>query len=76
MSDLGLRALISFSNVMKNFLGNRWAENYKELVEKLLVCQQDIGTKMIMKVHFLHSHQDEFPDNCGDINDEQRKWFH
>ena len=32
MNDLELRTLTSFVNVMKNFLGNRRPENYKELL--------------------------------------------
>ena len=26
---------------------------------------------MSIKVHYLHSHLDNFPDNCGDYSDEQ-----
>ena len=40
-------------------------------MEKLLKSLQDIGADMSIKVHFLHSHQDKFPDNCGDVSDEQ-----
>ena len=36
---------------MKNFLGNHWGENYKELEEKLWKSLQDIGTNMSIKVH-------------------------
>ena len=39
--------------MVKNFLGNRRAENYKEFVEKLWKCLQDIGANMSIKVHFL-----------------------
>ena len=27
-------------------------------------------------MHFLHSHLDNFPENCGDVSDEQGKKFH
>ena len=27
---------------------------------------------MSIKVHFLHRHQDKFPDNCGNVRDEQK----
>ena len=76
MSDLELRALISFVDAMKNFLGNRRVDNYKELVEKLLKILQDIVAYMRIKVHFLHSHLDKFPDNCGDVSDEPGERFH
>ena len=55
MNDLELRAWISFVDGRNNFLSNRWAENYKELVEKLLKSLQDIGANMSIKDHFLHS---------------------
>ena len=32
--------------MVKNFLGNRWTENYKELMEKLLKSLQDMGANM------------------------------
>ena len=51
---------------MKNFFGNHLAENYKELVGNLLKSLQDIGASMSIKVYFLHSLLDIFPDNCGD----------
>ena len=53
----------------KNFLG-------KKSVEKLLKSQQNIGADMSIKVHFLHSHQDLFPDNCSDVCDEIGEQFH
>ena len=31
---------------------------------------------MSIKVHFLHSHLYKFPDNCGDVSDEQGERFH
>ena len=43
----------SLVDVVKNFLGNCQAENYKELVEKLLKNLRGIGFDMSIKVHFL-----------------------
>ena len=31
---------------------------------------------MSIKVHFLHAHLDYFPDNLGDVSEEQRERFH
>ena len=31
---------------------------------------------MWIKVHFLHSHLDKFPDNCVDVSDELGERFH
>ena len=43
---------------------------------KLLKSLQDIGANMNIKVHFLHSHLDKFPDNCSNMSDEQGERFH
>ena len=58
-------------DMVKNFLGNCWVKIYKESVERLLKSLQDIGTNMSIKVHFLHRHLDKFPDNCGNVSNEQ-----
>ena len=31
---------------------------------------------MSLKIHFLHSHLDFFPENCGAVSDEHGKRFH
>ena len=31
---------------------------------------------MSVKMHFLHSHLDYFPDNCGKFSEEQGERFH
>ena len=52
MNDSDLRTWSLLVDVVKNFLGNCRAENYKELVEKLLKNLQDIGTNTSIKVNF------------------------
>ena len=76
MNDLELSALILFVDMTKNFFGNRRTENYKELVEKMLKSLQDMGTNMSIKIYFLHSLLDKFPDDCGDVSDELGERFH
>ena len=61
----------AFVKVVKNFFGNKKASNYKELVANLLSSSEDIGAKMSIKIHFLHSHLDRFPENLGALSDEQ-----
>ena len=34
------------------------------------------GLVNMIKIHFLHSHQDKFPDNCGNVSDKQRERFY
>ena len=50
----------SFKFVVKEFLGNRRAQNNKELVNNLLQSYQNLGCNMSLKIHFLHSHLDFF----------------
>lgn len=66
----------SFELVVENFLGNKKADNYKELVTRLLLAYQKLGCNMSLKIHFLHSHLDFFPDNCGAVSDEHGERFH
>ena len=60
----------NFKLVVKGFLGNRRAQNNEELVNNLLQSYQKLGCKMSLKIRFLHSHLDFFPENCGAVSDE------
>ena len=62
--------------VVKSFLENRKSDNYKHIAQKLLDNFQTLDINMRIKVHFLHSHLDRFPENTGDVSDEQDEWFH
>jgi len=66
----------SFKFVVKVFLGNRRAQNYEELVNNLLQSYQKLGCNMSLKIHFLQSHLDFFPENCGAASDEHGERFH
>jgi len=66
----------SFKFLVKVFLGNRRAQNYEELVKKLLQTYQKLGCNMSLKIHFLHLHFDFFPENCGAVSDEHGECFH
>ncbi|GBM68742.1 hypothetical protein AVEN_263566-1 [Araneus ventricosus] len=57
-------------------LGNNKAENYKDVVEDILALFQDFGCNMPLKIHFLDSHLNFFPDNCGQVSDEHGEHFH
>ena len=63
--------------VIQNFLGNRKADNYKLVVNiMLLLAFCDLGCNMSIKLHFLNSHLDQFPENLGAVSDEQGERFH
>lgn len=76
LSDHERRAWNAFESVCKNFLGNTKSENYRELVEELLTAYHILKCNMSLKLHFLHSHLDFFPENLGAISDEHGERFH
>ena len=76
MTTLELNAWNSFLGVIQNFLKSHWSHDYLNFIESMLNQYGDIGTNMSIKIHFLHSHLDRFPGNCGAYSDEQGKHFH
>ena len=75
MNSAELSAWTAYTNVVKFFLGKTKAPNYKELVETLLSNLHQLGANMSM-LHFLHSHFAFFPENLGDVSNEQGERFH
>lgn len=67
---------MDFKNVVKEFLGNKKDENYEAVVEKMLESFEKLSCNMSLKVHFLHSHLKSFPENLGDMSEEQGKRFY
>ncbi|UYV76721.1 hypothetical protein LAZ67_14001873 [Cordylochernes scorpioides] len=59
-----------------NFLGSVKVENYRDIVNDLLLSYEALGCNMSLKIHFLHSHLDFFPDNLGAVSDEHGERFH
>ena len=57
--------------MIQNFLGNRKANNYKQLVDELIQNYGELGTNMSIKMDFFHSNLDNLPENCGDVSDAQ-----
>ena len=66
MSSRKLHGYLLYTGyVKKNFFGNRKAPNYETL-----------ECNVSMKVYFLYSHLDKFPENLEAVNDEQGKHLH
>ena len=76
MNEEEKAAWLSFVDVIKNFLGNKKAGNHEDVVSNMLSAFHDLGCKMSIKVHFLFSHLDKFPDNLGAVSDEHGERFH
>lgn len=62
--------------VIKNFLGNHRAPNYRELVTNMLMSFKRLKVNMTTKIHMMHQHIDFFKDNLGKISDEHGERFH
>ncbi|UYV60523.1 hypothetical protein LAZ67_1001409 [Cordylochernes scorpioides] len=76
LNEVEAAARNSFRNVCKNFLGSVKVENYRDIVNDLLLSYKALGCNMSLKIHFLHSHLDFFPDNLGAVSDEHGERFH
>ena len=71
MNEVELEAWKAFFLVVKNFLGNNKARNYAELVTNVLTAFRNLGYHMSVKMLYLFSHMDRFPENVGSMSDEQ-----
>ena len=76
MTEVEKAAWHSFVAVVKGFLGNTKASNYVDPVEVMLTNFQALGSRMSIKVHYLFSHLDRFPENLGNMSEEQGERFH
>ena len=70
MNEVELEAWKEFVLVVKNFLGNNKARNYTELVN-MQTAFRNLGCNRSIKMHYLFSHKDRFPENVGPMSDEQ-----
>ncbi|ESO07053.1 hypothetical protein HELRODRAFT_184669 [Helobdella robusta] len=76
MNKVEQEAWNAFVLVVKNFLGNNKARNYAELVNNMVTAFKKLGCNMSIKLHYLFSHMDRFPENLGSMSDEQGERFH
>ena len=66
----------AFVEAVKNFLGNRKVVKCKGIMAKLLSSLQDMADNTSIKLYFLYSHLDRFPENFDDLSYEQGDQFH
>jgi hypothetical protein len=76
MTPAEREAWISFKDVIDKFLGNNKDPNYEQVVNNMLEKYKVLGCKMSLKLHFLFSHLDQFPENLGAVSEEQGERFH
>ncbi|GBP86308.1 hypothetical protein EVAR_62322_1 [Eumeta japonica] len=61
---------------MTNFLGKKKSDDHIELVESMISNLQELRCSMGIKIYFLHSYLDRFPQNLGDFSEEQGERSH
>ena len=66
----------AFKVVVKNFLGKTRAPTYARDVDALIEAYKNLGCKMSLKVHLLHSHLEFFPADGSAVSDEHGERFH
>lgn len=76
MTNKEKSAWIEVAWVVQNFLGNKNSPEYIQHIEQLMLHFQRLGCNMSIKMHFLFSHLDHFPENLGDLSEEQGERFH
>ena len=76
LNDNEKQAWSSFIKLTENFLGNNKAPTYVGDVKNLIKSYQKMGCNMSLKIHYLHSHLEFFPENLGDESDEHGEKFH
>ena len=63
-------------SVVQEFLSKTKASYYWYLVDVMLRNFQALGSRMSIKLHYLFSRLDYFPENLGDASKEQGERFH
>ena len=69
-------AWCSYVSVVKEFLGKTKADCYQDLVKQMLTNFQALGARISIKIHYLFSHLGRFPENLGEVSEEQGERFH
>ena len=76
LSDKEKAAWQSFEKFSNGFLENFKSANFRELVQDLVDSYEQLECNMSLTMHFLFSHLDFFPLNCGGVSDEHGERFH
>ena len=68
-------AWCSYVSVIQKFLGNTKASRDRNLLDVMFQNFQALGARMSIKFHYPFSHLDYFPENLGDVSEEQGERF-
>jgi len=66
---------LSFKRICKDFLENHKTTKYQD-VQDQLTSYKAMGCNTSLKIHFLVSQLDFFPENLSEVSDEHSEGFH
>ncbi|GBN84852.1 hypothetical protein AVEN_256417-1 [Araneus ventricosus] len=69
-------AWTSFKELEKKLLRKSQSRKLRQIVNNLLKGYKTMGCNMSLKIHFLHSHLEFYPENLGSVSDEHGERFH
>jgi len=75
LNETERNAWLSFKRICKDILGNHKAANYQDVMQYLLISYKAVGWNMSLKIHFLESHLDFFPENLSEVSDKHSQDF-
>ena len=75
LNETERNAWLSLKRICKDFLGYHKALNYQDVVQDPLTSCKAMGCNMNLKIHFLESHLDFFPENLSEVSDEHDERF-
>jgi hypothetical protein len=75
LNETERNAWLSFKIICKDFLGNHKTANYQNVVQDLLTSYKAMGCNMSLKIQFLESHFNFFPENLGEVSDKHGERF-
>ena len=76
MTAVESAAWCSYVSVVKEFLGKTKADCYQDIVKHMLTNFQALVARMSIKIHYLFSYLGRFPENLGEVSEEQGERFH
>jgi len=76
LNETERNAWLLFKRICKDFLRNHKAVEYQDVVQDLVTSYKGMGCNMSLKIHFLESHLDFFPENLGKVSDVHGERIH
>jgi len=76
LNETERNAWLSFKRISRAFLGNHKTAKNQHVVQDLLTSYKAMGCNMSLKIHFLETHLDFFPENLGEVSDEHGERIH